>query len=115
MRVSMRKGKNDEIDDEKFSISFEKELAEGEIDSASEADELFSIDAAGKDRSPSPIISKQPLPLHQRHASPSSSKQYGADRTQKVIVPPPTESGNKILEVRFCFANNLTNFANIVC
>ena len=102
MRVSMRKGKNDEIDDEKFSISFEKESAEGEIDSASEADELFSIDAAGKDRSPSPMITKQPLSLHQRPASPSSSKQYGADRTQKVIVPPPTESGNKILEVRFC-------------
>ena len=52
-------------------------------------------------RSPSPIITQQPLPLYPR-PQPSTSKQYGADRTQKVKVPLPTESGNKILEVCFC-------------
>ena len=69
-------------------------------------------------RSPSPIITQQPLPLYPRprpstskqygadplypRPQPSTSKQYGADRTQKVKVPLPTESGNKILEVCFC-------------
>ena len=66
-------------------------------------------------RSPSPIITQQPLPLYPRprpstskqygadplYPRPSTSKQYGADRTQKVKVPLPTEPGNKILKVRF--------------
>ena len=115
--LRIRKGKKDEIDDEKFSTSFEKESDEGKFDSSSEADESFSIDAPGKARSPSPIITQQPLPLYPRPSTskqygadplyprpalPSTSKQYGADRTQKVIVPLPTESGNKILKVSFC-------------